>query len=290
MLNNNLSSCSHIKELIEPCIKDLERLYEFGEKCVTDISSGFKELDHQNYRLKNSEIIILAGRPSIGKTDFALNLVLNVAYEGHIPVLYFSLELSKELVANRLLAITSKVDKMKFRSGFLNDSDWEKIKLANEVLEKSPIFIDECFNSNIEHIIEKSIEAKLNNNIGLIIIDSFQLISFNRGITYLTNPIEITKKFKLLARQLDIPIILLSGISRKLELRNNKRPIISDLPEYIAHIADVILFLYRDYYYHREESDRNKAEIIIEKNRNGTIGLVPLYYDSNTGSFYENEE
>ena len=291
MLKNNLSSCSHIKDLIEPCINNLETLYEKGE-CETGISSGFRELDHQNYRLRNSEIIILAGRPSMGKTDLALNLALNVAYEAHIPVLYFSLEISKELVVNRLLAITSRVDRMKFRSAFLNDTDWERIKLGSEILENTPIFIDECFYSNIEHIIEKSIEAKLNNNIGLVIIDSFQLISFNRGITDYTNPVEITKKLKLLARQLDIPIVLLSGISRKLESRNNKIPIISDLPDYISYIADVILFLYRRYYYYPwEEAVKNGAEIFIEKNRNATFtGSAHLYYDSNTGKFCEYEK
>ena len=289
MLKNNLSSCCHIKDLIEPCINNLETLYESKCEYVTGISSGFRELDRQNYRLKNSEIVILAGRPSMGKTDLALNIALNVAYESHIPVLYFSLESSKELLVNRLLAITSRVDKMKFRSAFLNDTDWKKIKLASELLENSPIFIDECFSSNIEYIIEKSIEAKLNNDIGLIIIDSFQLISFNKGITDYVNPVEITKKLKLLARQLNIPILLLSGISRKLESRKYKRPILSDLPEHIAYIADVILFLYRRWYYERNAEYKESAELFISKNRSGTIGQAFLCYDTNSGRFYENE-
>ena len=294
MLKNNLSSCCHIKDLIEPCINNLETLYESKCEYVTGISSGFRELDRQNYRLKNSEIVILAGRPSMGKTDLALNIALNIAYESHIPVLYFSLESSKELLVNRLLAITSRVDKMKFRSAFLNDTDWKKIKLASELLENSPIFIDECFSSNIEYIIEKSIEAKLNNGIGLIIIDSLQLISFNRGKINYANRIdesaEITRKLKLLARKLDIPIILLSGISRKLESRKDKRPILSDLPEHIAYIADVILFLYRRWYYERNAEYKESAELFISKNRSGTIGQAFLGYDSYTGRFYNDEK
>lgn len=293
MLKNNLSSCCHIKDLIEPCINNLETLYDSKCEYVTGISSGFRELDRQNYRLKNSEIVILAGRPSMGKTDLAVNIALNVAYESHIPVLYFSLESSKELLVNRLLAITSRVDKMKFRSAFLNDTEWEKIKLASEILENSPIYIGECLCSNIEYIIKKSIEAKLNNGIGLIIIDSLKLISFNRGKINYANRIdesaEITRKLKLLARKLDIPIILLSGISRKIELRKDKRPILSDLPEHIAYIADVILFLYRRWYYERNAEYKESAELFISKNRSGTIGQAFLCYDTNSGRFYENE-
>ena len=293
MLKNNLNSLCCLKDLIEPCISNLEALYESKGQCENEISSGFTELDYQNYQFRNSEIIILASRPSMGKTDFALNVALNVAYEGHVPVLYLSLELSKELVVKRLLSITSRINKMKFFSAFLNDTEWEKIKLASEILENSPIYIDECLCSNIEYIIKKSIEAKLNDDIGLIIIDSLQLISFNRGKINYANRIdesaEITRKLKLLARKLDIPIILLSGISRKIELRKDRRPIISDLPEYIAYIADVIMFLYRRWFYERNDEYRERAELFISKNRNGTIGQAFLGYDSYTGRFYDNE-
>ena len=285
------SSFSLIGELIDKNFDTLEKV-QSSASGITGISTGFKNLNKLTSGLQDSDLIIIAARPSMGKTAFALNLARNIAVNEKIPVALFSLEMSKEQLSMRLLTSEARVDSAKLKNGTITNKDWENVANAVAILDNSSIFIDDTFNITIMEIRAKARRLKMEQALGLIVIDYVQLIitSFSKEQRY-HEIAEISKSLKWLAKELNIPIIVLSQLNRKLERRANKRPMMSDLREGWAfeQDADIIAFIYRDEVYNKEESNPNKgkAEIIVAKNRNGATGTVFMSFINRYAQFEE---
>lgn len=248
---------------------------------VTGISTGFYDLDARTAGLQKSDLILIAARPSMGKTAFVLNIAEFVAIRNNISTAIFSLEMSRVQLAKRLISMNSKVDSQHLRIGNLADDEWGKITESTILLGESPLVIDDTPGISISQLRSKCRKLKIENNLELVIIDYLQLMSGSSGRKSDSRQQEISdisRSLKALAREINCPVIALSQLSRAVESREDKRPMLSDLRESgaIEQDADVVIFLYRDEYYHRDSDDKGIAEVIIGKQRNGPTCTVRL--------------
>jgi len=277
----------HIKELIKESFKFIEKRYERKE-LITGIPTGFIDIDNLTSGLQPSDLVIIAGRPSMGKTAFSLNIAQNAAIRNNIPVAIFSLEMSKEQLVLRMLSSEAKIEGSRLRKGFLSERDWTRLTNAAGLLSEAPIFIDDTPAISILELRAKSRRLKGEHNIKLIILDYLQLMKGPKNVDSREKEIsEISRSLKALAKELNIPVIALSQLSRKVEERRGNRPQLTDLRESgaIEQDADLILFLYRDEVYNRDTEDSGIAEVIIGKQRNGPIGIVKLTFLSEYTKF-----
>ena len=270
----------------------LERIEKASKNkgAVTGIPSGFIDLDYKMSGLQPSDLILIAARPSMGKTAFVLNIAQHVAFKLNKSTAIFSLEMSKEQLVNRLFALESQVDSQSIRTGNLKDSDWEKLIEGAGTIGKSNLVIDDTPGISISELRSKCRKYKLEHNLELIIIDYLQLMSGRAGGRSESRQqeiSEISRSLKGIARELNCPVIALSQLSRAVEQRPDRRPMLSDLRESgaIEQDADVVMFIYRDDYYNKDTEFRNQAEIIIAKQRNGPIGTVNLTWLPNYTKF-----
>ena len=249
---------------------------------VTGIATGFIDLDYKTAGLQPSDLVLIAARPSMGKTAFVLNLAQHIAFKLNQTVALFSLEMSKEQLVNRLFSLESRVDSQHLRTGNLSDMDWEKLIESAGVIGKSNLIIDDTPGISISELRSKCRKYKLEHNLQLIIIDYLQLMSGSgRGSESRQQEIsDISRSLKALARELNVPVIALSQLSRAVEQRPDHRPMLSDLRESgaIEQDADVVMFIYRDDYYNKDTDKKGIAEIIIAKQRNGPIGTIELVW------------
>jgi len=270
-----------LQEIIKSSFVTIEKLYEKKE-LITGVPSGFEDLDRLTSGFQSSDIIIIAGRPSMGKTSFALNIAQNAAIEKNIPVAIFSLEMSKEQIGVRMLCSESRIDAHKLRGGFLSESDWPKLTRAAGALSEAPIFVDDTAGISVLEMRAKSRRLRKDQNLGLIVVDYLQLMREKEHSDSREQEIsQISRSLKSLAKELNIPIIALSQLNRRVEERQDKRPQLADLRESgaIEQDADVIIFIYRDEVYNKDDADKKgKAEIIVGKQRNGPIGKVDLTF------------
>ena len=247
---------------------------------LTGVTTGFKDLDAKTSGLQRSDLIILAARPAMGKTAFALSLALNAAIKGGASVMVFSMEMAKEQLGQRLLSMESKVEMQKLKTGRLERRDWDDVNVALEVLSGAEIFIDDTAGISIMEMKSKCRRLKAEKKLDLIIIDYLQLMNpEGRSLDSRTQEISvITRNLKLLARELNCPIIVLSQLSRNPEQRTDHRPMLSDLRDSgsIEQDADIVLFLYRDEYYNENTDAPGECEVIIAKQRSGPTGTVKV--------------
>lgn len=270
-----------IKDVLADSFDRLDALHK-DKKQLRGVPTGFKEMDRLLAGLQRSDLIILAARPSMGKTSFVMNIAAHVAIKEGIPVGIFSLEMSKEQLIDRLLASESGIDSWKLRTGNLEDKDFEKLNRAMGVMAEAPIFIDDSAMANALEMRTKARRLQTEHGLGLIIIDYLQLMSGRAsGDGNRVNEIsEISRSLKGLARELDVPVIALSQLSRAVEQRHPQIPQLSDLRESgsIEQDADVVMFIYREDYYNKESERRNISDVLIRKHRNGPTGDVELFF------------
>lgn len=270
-----------IQEVLTTSFERLDSLHK-DKDALRGVPTGYKGLDNLLAGLQNSDLIILAARPSMGKTSFALNIAQHVATKEGIPVGIFSLEMSKEQLIDRLLSSEAEIDSWKLRTGNLEDSDFEKINKAMGTLSESPIYIDDSAMANVMEMRTKARRLQSENDLGLIIIDYLQLMSGRNtgGDNRVQEISEISRGLKGLARELNVPVIALSQLSRSVEMRSPKIPQLSDLRESgsIEQDADVVMFIYREDYYEKESERKGMADILIRKHRNGPTGEVELFF------------
>ncbi len=276
-----------VKELINPLINKLEKL-SISKGSITGIPSGFKDLDRDMSGLQKSDLILIAARPSMGKTAFALNILQHVAVREEKVVAMFSLEMSKDQLLSRMICSESLIDSQKLRAGKLDDSDWEKLAMGAVVMSEASIYIDDTASISLGEMRSKCRKLKVEKGLDLIVIDYLQLMSGSGRTNSREQEIsEISRGLKALAREMDAPVIALSQLSRAPELRADKRPILSDLRESgaIEQDADVVMFLYRDEYYNKDTEFKNVAEVILAKQRNGPTGTVKLIWSGQYTKF-----
>src|SRR5512138_164424 len=271
-----------IRDIVKDSFKTIERLFARKE-LITGVATGFDKIDDLTSGLQNSDLIIIAGRPSMGKTAFALNIAQYAALEMGVPVAIFSLEMAREQLATRLLAAEARVDSQRLRKGFLGETDWPKLTTAAGRLSEAPIYIDDTPAITAIEMKAKSRRLKAENGLGLIILDYLQLMRGNSFKDSREQEIsEISRSLKGLAKELSVPVIALSQLNRKVEDRTSRRPQMADLRESgaIEQDADVILFLYRDEVYNKSDDNPEKgfAEVIIGKQRNGPVGTLKLVF------------
>jgi len=255
---------------------------------ITGISTGFRDLDALTSGLQPSDLIVIAARPSMGKTMLCLNLARHAAVNLGIPVFIFSLEMAREQLAQRLLCAEAHVDSQRLRSGFLSEADWPKLTDALGRLSKAPIYIDDTPNLSVLEIRAKARRVKAEHGLGMIIIDYLQLMrTRGRAESRQQEISEVSRALKALARELEVPVVAASQLSRAVEQRTDKRPLLSDLRESgaIEQDADLVAFIYREDYYKPQTDKKNIAEIIIAKQRNGPVGKVELYFKKEYGEF-----
>ena len=282
-----------IKSLLKESFKTIEKLYESRE-IVTGVPAGFDEIDKLTSGFQPSELIIIAGRPSMGKTAFSLNIAQYVAIEKKIPVAIFSLEMSKEQLVLRMLCSEARVDAHRLRSGFLGEADWPKLTRAAGTLSDAPIFIDDTPAISVLEMRAKSRRLMAEHKLGLVMVDYLQLMrgrgTFSQNMESRVQEIsDISRSLKSLAKELNIPVVALSQLNRRVEERQNRRPQLADLRDSgaIEQDADLIAFIYRDEVYDRSDENPNKgiAEITIGKQRNGPVGDVKLAFLDKYASF-----
>ena len=270
------------KDLVNRVFEQLEMRAGQGE-LITGVPTGYTDFDHMTSGLQKSDLIILAARPSMSKTALALNMGMRAAIHHEVPVAVFSLEMSMDQLMMRLLGCHGRVDLSRLRSGYLNDEDWSRLYQAAEDLSRAPIYIDDTPALSTMEIRARCRRLKAEKGVGLIIVDYLQLMrSSHRSDSREQEISDISRNLKALAKELDVPVVALSQLNRKVEERSDKRPMISDLRESgaIEQDADVIVFIYRDAAYNKAEDNPNKniAEIIIGKQRNGPVGMLRLAY------------
>ncbi len=271
-----------IREIVKESFATIEKLFKKKE-AVTGVPSGFKELDRMTAGFQPSDLVIIAGRPSMGKTAFCLDVAEYAAISNKIPVAIFSLEMSKEQLVIRMLCSQANVEGTRLRTGYLNESDWPKLTIAAGSLSESPIYIDDTAALSVLEMRAKARRLKSDHGLGMVIVDYLQLMKGRARVESRQQEIsEISRSLKALAKELNIPIIAVSQLSRKTEERTGNRPQLSDLRESgaIEQDADLILFIYRDEVYNRDPDNpnRGKAEVIIGKQRNGPIGKIDLAF------------
>ncbi len=271
-----------IKQVVLDALEKIEQASK-NKGNVTGIATGFTDLDYRTSGLQPSDLVLIAARPSMGKTAFVLNIAQYVAFHSDMCTAIFSLEMSKEQLVNRLFSLESRVDAQLLRTGNLADADWEKLIEGAGAIGRSKLIIDDTPGISIPELRSKCRKFKLEHNLKLIIIDYLQLMSGSgsrRSDSRQQEISEISRSLKGLARELRVPVVALSQLSRQVEQRPDHRPMLSDLRESgaIEQDADVVMFIYRDDYYNKDTADKNIAEIIIAKQRNGPIGTVNLVW------------
>lgn len=293
MQSKNQKGYSPIKDVLVESFTKLEELYN-RKQHVTGVPTGFVELDYKTAGLHGSELILVAARPAMGKTAFALNIAANAALRGNAPVAIFSLEMSKDQLVNRILCSEAMVDSNKVRTGKLEEDDWVKLAGAIGPLSESEIYIDDTPGISVMEIRTKCRKLKMEKNIGLVVIDYLQLVqgSNKRAGSREQEISEISRSLKILAKEINVPVIALSQLSRAVEQRPDHRPMLSDLRESgaIEQDADIVMFLYRDDYYNKESEKKDIAEVIIAKQRGGSTGTVELLWMGNYTKFVNLEK
>ena len=287
MQKNNQSGYSTIKDILVDSFTELEELYN-RKQHVTGVPTGFIDLDNKTAGLHNSDLILVAARPAMGKSAFALNIATNAALAAGTGVAIFSLEMSKEQMANRILGSVSMVDGNSIRTGRIADDDWIKLATASGELSQTGIVIDDTPGISVMEIRAKCRKLKMEKNIGLVIIDYLQLVQgSSRAGSREQEIAEISRSLKILAKEINVPVIALSQLSRAPEQRPDHRPMLSDLRESgsIEQDADIVMFLYRDDYYNPDTEKKNIAEVIIAKHRAGSTGTVELAWLGNYTKF-----
>jgi replicative DNA helicase len=266
-----------MKEIVKSSFKTIESLYEKKEH-ITGVASGFADIDDLTSGFQPSDLVIIAGRPSMGKTAFALNIAQQAALKSKKTVAIFSLEMAKEQLVMRMLCSEARIDAHRLRSGFLGTTDWPKLSTAAGRLAEASIFIDDTPAISSMEMRAKARRLKADKGLDLLIVDYLQLMSGRRSDNREQEISEISRSCKALAKELGVPVLALSQLNRGVESRQDKRPILADLRESgaIEQDADVIIFIYRDEVYNKESMDKGVAEIIIGKQRNGPVGIRKL--------------
>jgi replicative DNA helicase len=274
-------SMAPLRELLEQKLDHLEMLYERGES-ITGVPTGYTDLDERLAGLQPSNLVIVGARPSMGKTSFALGIAAHAALEAQTPVLFFSLEMSHLELTQRLLCAEARVDATRMRNGRLHESDWPKISHAVGRLAEAPMYIDDNPHLTVMEIRAKARRLKSRaGGLGLIIIDYLQLMTGRHNAENRQVEVsEMSRGLKILARELEVPVVALSQLSRNLEMRADKRPQLADLRESgsLEQDSDVVVLIYREELYNPETPDRGTAEIIVSKHRNGPTGAVQLAF------------
>ena len=276
-----------IKDIVIETVESIEQAAKTSGR-VTGISSGFYDLDYKTAGFHSSDLILVAARPAMGKTAFVLNIAEHVVLKEDIATAIFSLEMSTTQLAKRMLSMNSKVDSQAMRTGELDDDDWVKLVKSATEIGNSKLILDDTPGITISELRSKCRKYKLEHDLGLIIIDYLQLMSGNgRSESRQQEISEISRSLKALARELNVPIIALSQLSRAVEQRPDKRPMLSDLRESgaIEQDADMVMFIYRDDYYHADSDEAGISEIIIAKQRSGPTGTVKLAWLSQYTKF-----
>ena len=269
-----------LRELLADQLDRLEALFERGE-AITGIPTGYTDLDEMLAGLQPSNLVIIGARPSMGKTSLALGLAAHAAMDAQVPVLFFSLEMSHLEITQRLLCSEARVDATRMRTGRLHEQDWPKVAHAIGRLGEAPIYIDDNPNITVMDIRAKARRQKARDGLGLVVVDYLQLMSSRTRVENRQLEVsEISRNLKILARELEVPVVALSQLSRNLEMRSDKRPVLADLRESgsIEQDADVVMFIYRDDVYNPESADRGTAELLIAKHRNGPTGKTELAF------------
>ncbi len=277
----------HVKDLLTPMINKLEELAG-QDSGITGLATGFTDLDEMMSGLQKTDLILIGARPSMGKTAFALNILQYIATKGQKTCAMFSLEMGKDQLLRRMVCSESLVDSKKLSSGRLEEKDWEKLAMGSRVMAKANIYIDDTASISLAEMRSKCRKLKMEHGLDLIVIDYLQLMTGSGKTNSREQEIsEISRGLKALAREMDAPVIALSQLSRALEQRADKRPMLSDLRESgaIEQDADVVMFLYREEYYEKESELKNVAEVIIAKQRNGPTGKVELVWNSQYTKF-----
>ena len=274
--------CHSSHDLVRSFLSDLEKRYSEPD-AVSGVTTGYFKLDQMTTGFQPSDLIILAARPSMGKTAFALNMCMRAAIQQNVPVAIYSLEMSKEQLIMRMLSVFARVELSKLRRGNLDDDDWRNVHYAVEELSRAPIFIDDTPAISTLELRARTRRLKAQHGIGLVMVDYLQLMRSSRRVDSRELEIsDISRSLKALAKEIGIPVVALAQLNRKVEERQNKRPMLSDLRESgaIEQDADIIMFIYRDEAYNKREDNPRKgiAEIIIGKQRNGPTGTVELAY------------
>jgi len=267
-----------IREVIKTTFVQIEALYERQEK-VTGVRSGFMDMDEMTAGFQSSDLIILAARPSMGKTALALNFLANAAVHTGVATAFFSLEMSKEQLAMRLLCSEARVDASRLRAGFLTDQEWTRLIEAAGRLSEAPIFIDDTPAMPVMKVQAMLRRLKAQADLGMVVIDYLQLMKANSKMQSREQEIsDISRNLKGIAKELNLPVVALSQLNRGVDSRTDKRPMLSDLRESgaIEQDADLIMFIYRDEVYNKESQDKGIAEVILAKQRNGPIGTIKL--------------
>ena len=279
--DKNQKGYSPIKDILVDTFTELEQLYN-QKKRITGVPTGFPDLDYKTAGLHNSNLVLIAARPAMGKTAFALNIATHAAVRAKVPTLIFSLEMAKEELVNRILCSEALVDSNKIRTGKMEEDDWLKVAGAIGPLSESQIYIDDTPGISINEIRAKCRKLKLEKNIGLIVIDYIQLIqaSGRKNAGREQEIAEISRSLKILAKEINVPVIALSQLSRAPEQRPDHRPMLADLRESgsIEQDADIVMFLYRDDYYNQETEKKGIAEVILAKHRAGSTGTIELFW------------
>jgi replicative DNA helicase len=270
-----------MKELLTKAVERIDYLFT-QDNPITGVATGFDDFDEKTSGLQKSDLIIVAGRPSMGKTTFAMNLVENAAIKGQVPVAVFSMEMPGEQLAMRMMSSLGRIDQHKVRTGKLEDDDWPRLTSAVGILSEAPIYIDDTPGLTPTELRARARRMAREHGLGLIVIDYLQLMqgSGNARENRTAEISEISRSLKSLAKELNVPVVALSQLNRGLEQRTDKRPIMSDLRESgaIEQDADVIVFIYRDEVYNEESQYKGTAEILIRKQRNGPIGTTRLAF------------
>ncbi len=280
-----------IKEILKQSFEKIDKRYQ-EQGNVTGIETGFSDFDMQTSGFQPADMIIVAARPSVGKTTLCLNIASHAAVVNKVPVAIFSLETSKEQLVERILCSEAQVDNTRLRRGYLADEDWRKLARAMGSLSEAPIFIDDSATMSVIEMRAKARKLKAEHGLGLIVIDYIQMIqSYKRTENRTQELSEIARSIKSLAKELEVPIIAISQLSRAVEALGQKRPMLSHLRESgeIEQVSDLVVFLYREDYYDQEkaqkENKENICELIIAKHRNGPIGTVELYFHKEYSRF-----
>ncbi|MCX7730182.1 MAG: replicative DNA helicase, partial [Candidatus Caldatribacterium sp.] len=276
-----------LKEVVNEAFDRITELYHRDEH-VTGIPSGFVDLDVLTAGFQPSDFIVVAARPGMGKTSFCLNIAQYVGVEKKIPVAIFSLEMSKDQIAQRMLCSEARIDAGRVRKGFLTERDWPQLAQAAGKLAEAPIFIDDTPSISVLELRAKARRLKAEKNLGLVIIDYLQLMKgYGRSENRQQEISEISRSLKAMARELNIPVIAVSQLSRAVEQRSPKRPQLSDLRESgaIEQDADLVILIYREDYYNPNTSKKNIAEVIVAKQRNGPVGTIELLFQRDFARF-----
>lgn len=281
MQNKNQKGYTPIKDVLVDSFTQLEELYN-RKQHITGVPTGFTELDYKTAGFHGSDLILIAARPAMGKSAFALNIATNAAVKANVPVVIFSLEMSKEQMVNRILCSEAMVDSNKVRTGKLDEDDWTKLAGAIGPLSEAEIYIDDTPGISVMEIRAKCRKLKLEKNIGMVVIDYLQLVqgSNKRNGSREQEISEISRSLKILAKEIGVPVVALSQLSRAVEQRPDHRPMLSDLRESgaIEQDADIVMFLYRDDYYNQDSEKKDIAEVILAKHRGGSTGTVELLW------------